>query len=878
MQPGTVEITQGTIHSLPDRKLLRSRLFAIATATVLAALFVYFTCDYVALLFQRRQQQPLTENFARELNTFIVRYYTDSVRNLATREETAIVCAGAAPRDNPELLRVLNTARGVLDVALVYVMDAGGTVVGCSTAPGEVSLTGNTYDFRPYFTRAMAGTPWIFPAIGVTTHVKGVYFSAPVYGLDKNKPIGTAVIKTKATVFDEYFATLPGGMEALLLSPDGIVFSSTKQHWLFRAALPIAPDRLDEIKGSRQFSGQSLARLPFSLLRSTVSYNGIRATVAVRSLEIGGWRIATLTPLPFPWLAVVFLWGVILALGSLVTVIVLNAHREQQLTGQVRAGQDASNRAHAAHRDSVLELETIFSTSLVGIVLVRDGQIANTNKRMGEMFGYDRDELIDTEVRQLFSGRRAFRRFVRRHLHQLMDSNIEQVEYDLRKKDGTLIPCTLSGKAIDRANLARGTVWVVEDISRRKAAERELEQARSAAEAASVAKGQFLANMSHEIRTPMNGIIGLANLLLHTGMPEKIRKGHLELIRRSAIRLMTIINDILDFSKLEAGRFELEQRPFDVRGMLREVMEPMAPTARRKGLQLKMDVESAVPGQVLGDQTKVMQILTNLVDNSLKFTRKGFVHLEVRREMGNRDQSPLLLFRVADSGIGILPAYWDKVFESFSQADSSHSRKFGGTGLGLSISKGLVELMGGRIWFESEPGKGTCFFFTLPLAVSAENLPLQQDTAATCYWQDLPQGQGGRILVAEDEYINTVLIGALLTQAGYRVTTVRSGREAVEAWRGGVFDCILMDIQMPEMDGYEAVARIREAEVVTGEHVPIIAMTAYAMSGDRHKCLLAGMDEYIAKPIDGTLVLRLLRQFLPTAGIQQSVAREDKAS
>ncbi len=848
---------------------MRFRLIAIAVSVSLASLFVYFACDHIALLFQQKQQRPLVDNFARELNRFIVQYYSDSSKSLAAREETVAVCVGNSPGDSAELQRVLDTARQLLNASLVYVMNSEGQVVSFSSATAIEDLTEKYYGFRPYFTQAIAGFPTVFPGLGVTTDVRGVYFSAPIYAVGQGQPpVGVAVIKANSTVFDDYFSTLPNKIEALLLSPDGIVFSSSRKQWLFGAALPVTPDRLEAIKRSRQFGDQNLHVLPFSLRQSIVEYNGMRATVALRSLDIPGWQIALLAPLPFPWLEVVLLWSVIVALGALSVNVVLNAARERRLAGQVRAGQEESDRAHAAHQASVQELETIFSTSLVGIVLVRDGLITNANKRVDEMFGYGRDELIGNSVRCLFAGRRAFRRFARRYLHRLMESNIEQIEYDLKKKDGTLIPCTLSGKAIDRTSLVRGTVWVIEDVSRWKTTERELMEARSAAEAASLAKGQFLANMSHEIRTPMNGIIGLVNLLLHSDMPEKIRNNHLELIRRSARRLMTIINGILDFSKLEAGRFELEYRSFDVRGLLREIVQPMEPTARRKGLQLQMIVDPAVPALIVGDQDKLMQVLTNLADNSLKFTRKGFVRLELRYEPGRQDLPPALAFSVSDSGIGIPAAYRDKVFESFAQVDSSHSRRFGGTGLGLSISKGLVELMGGKIWFDSETGKGTTFAFALPLMEHSEGPP-SADTTTACNWRNLPKGRKGHILVAEDEYINTVLINALLDQAGFRVTTTRSGIEAVEAWRGGGFDCILMDIQMPEMDGYEAVARIREAEAATGEHIPIIAMTAYAMSDDRHKCLAVGMDEYIAKPIDGPLVLRLLNQFLAAADFRQ---------
>ena len=878
MQHRTADISHQLNQPLRTNVRLKIRLIGIALGTFLASILVIFACDQIALLLYRQQQQPITENLARELNTFIIQSYAHSVIKLAARDEVVHVCVGKAATDNPTLLRILNTAQGVLDMSLVYVMNTEGTVVGCSNTSDEMSITGHNYRFRPYFIQAFAGTPHIFPAVGVTTNAKGIYFSAPVRRSEDDKPIGVMVLKTRSTAFDAFFASQRGGLEILLLSPDGVIFASTREPWNFRTALPIAPDRLRELKTSKQFSDYDLAPLPFSLEHATIDYQGARTTIALFPLQIEGWRIATLSPAPFPWVAVFLLCCTFLSLGTLTAIIALNAHREKQLTGQVLAGQETSNRATAAHRASVLELETIFSTSLVGIILVRNGQIVNANKRMVEMFGYTLAELLNSNVRGLFSGRRAFRRFVRRHLHLLMDSNIEQVEYDLRTKSGTLIPCTISGKAIDRSNLARGTVWVVEDVSRRKAAEQELEQAREAAEAASVAKGQFLANMSHEIRTPMNGIIGLTNMLLRHDLPEGPRE-HLELIERSAIRLMTIINDILDFSKLEAGRFEIEQHSFSLRDLLREIVQPMEPTLRRKGVQFKMTIDPAIPDCIQGDQTKVMQVLTNLIDNSLKFTRKGCVDVEVRLEQQDSSSPASLLFKVADTGIGIIPAYHDKVFEAFSQADFSHSRQFGGTGLGLSISRGLVELMGGRIWFDSEPNRGTRFYFTLPLPAPPANGANSPACTAAFRWEgDLPpQGRGMRILVAEDEYINTILISTLLEEAGYHVTTVRNGREAVAAWREGDYDCILMDIQMPEMDGYEAVARIREAEAFDA-HIPIIAMTAYAMSDDRQQCLDAGMDGYIAKPIDGVLVLQLLRQHLPVPDAHHPVVAPSEPS
>ncbi|MDD2465504.1 MAG: ATP-binding protein [Desulfobulbus sp.] len=841
---------------------MHRRLLTIAVATFCAVILITYGGDQLNVYFNRLNQKPITGKLCYELNTFIIDRFRHAAADLAQNAEVIDVSSGRTQVDNPDLRRVVDTAQGALHVAFVYVMDTTGRVVGCSKGSNGETLTGEQYPFRPYFYHAFGGDPYFYPAVGVTTRKKGFYFSCPVYGAEKGKPVGVLVIKTRSESIDTFFTGPKDKVEALLLSSDGIIFASTIQEWSFKTAWPLSKKRFQEIINSRQYGDNLLTPLPFSLKEDLISYQNKRYCVQMQPLTRDGWTILTLMPVPFPWAVILLLNSVVLSIGVLCGLLVVHSHNEEQLTDQVIAGKRTSRRAEKQRHHSMLELESIFSASLVGIILVRDGRIVNTNQRMSEIFGFSRREIVENDIRQFFPERQAFRRFVQQHLPLLTQGDVEQVEYTLKRNDGIHIPCTLSGKAIDSNNLALGSVWVIEDISRRKSVELELERAKKAAESANIAKSEFLANMSHEIRTPMNGIIGLSNLLLRDKLSD-LQRDHLSLIHRSAIRLMTIINDILDFSKLEAGRFEVERNPFFLIGIFQEIIQPMEPTAKRKNIRLEYQVESNVPKTIVGDQTKLMQVLTNLVDNSLKFTREGqvLVHVSVRQAPGTG--SWVLLFEVADTGIGIEEEYQKHVFDSFTQADSSHSRRFGGTGLGLSISKGLVQLMGGEIWFESVPGRGTRFYFTLPMD-SPEIQPSSfcQQGFATDHLLAQPMGHGKRILVAEDEYINKILIRTLLKQAGYQVAVVNNGREALEAWRGGVFDCILMDIQMPEMDGYEAVDRIRQGEK-ENEHIPIIAMTAHALRSDRQKCLDSGMDDYVAKPIDGNAVLHLLRQYLP---------------
>ncbi|GFO59897.1 histidine kinase [Geomonas silvestris] len=423
------------------------------------------------------------------------------------------------------------------------------------------------------------------------------------------------------------------------------------------------------------------------------------------------------------------------------------------------------------------------------------------------------------------------------------------------------------GKLIDGFNQMLGEIESRDQVLQQyheeleeKVAQRtqELTSAKEAAEAASRAKSQFLANMSHEIRTPMNGVLGMIDLLLRSDLSDKQQR-YAETVRSSADALLGIINDILDFSKIESGKMVLEDTCFNPRSVLDDVLSLVAETAQRKGLGLSSHVAPQVPEAAGGDPWRLRQVLLNLVSNAMKFTETGEVAVSVDLEE-EQQESLLLRFSVSDTGIGIPQGVQARIFEQFSQADQSMSRRYGGTGLGLTIVKQLVEMMGGRVGVVSEVGKGSTFWFTVRLRKSRDaELPTLTGTLATQSTFS-PQAtqvaeDAPHILLVEDNPVNQEVGLAMLEGLGYQATLAHNGAQALELLSRGSYDLVLMDCQMPELDGYEATRRIRSGEQAAAalsgapaQRLPVVAITAHALVGDRERCFEAGMDDYLAKP------------------------------
>ncbi|HEX5364394.1 MAG TPA: DAHL domain-containing protein [Gallionella sp.] len=488
-------------------------------------------------------------------------------------------------------------------------------------------------------------------------------------------------------------------------------------------------------------------------------------------------------------------------------------------------------------------------------VIDMQGHITYVNQSLVAVSGYWQEELLGRDYRRIYSGD-PDDEVLRDMQATLLRGQVWHGQMLNRAKDGH--PYWVEATAVPFMDATGSTyqhVLICTDITAQKEAEHEAMLAREAAEAASKAKGDFLAVMSHEIRTPMNGIIGMTDLALDTDLSD-IQRQYLSLVKSSADALLVIINDILDFSKVEAGKMVLEQVPFDIRELSDATTRLLAVRAAEKGVAVVARLDDGIPAVLLGDPGRLRQVLTNLLGNAIKFSRQGEVTLRMRL-LGRSGNKARLRIEVADQGIGIPAEKQVSIFEAFSQADASVTRQYGGTGLGLAIASQLVTAMGGQLGVESEVGRGSVFGFEVEFSISDAALV---ESGAMVSHPSLPTAMMGmNVLLAEDNAVNQKLAITLLERWGNRVTLANNGREAVELSREQSFDVILMDIQMPEMGGFEATRLIREREARSGRYTPIVAMTANAASEDRQRCLDAGMDDYIAKPIAAAQLLALLQ-------------------
>jgi PAS domain S-box-containing protein len=505
-------------------------------------------------------------------------------------------------------------------------------------------------------------------------------------------------------------------------------------------------------------------------------------------------------------------------------------------------------------------LDRLLEIAPIGILtLDAAGRVLDANDRALALFETNDHGLLGTSLAQRFP--EAVRGEVRVWLLAGAGGDVASPAriWERRRHDGGRQFLEATARSIEEG--AASLVLVLHDVTARLLTDEELARVHLRAEEATRAKSRFLANVSHEIRTPMNIIVGMVDMALDTEVTAQQRE-YLELARRSTESLLALVSDILDFSKIEAEKLELEAVGFGLRASLEPMLRSFAVRAEQKGLSLVTEISPAVPEDLIGDPSRLQQVMANLLGNAVKFTESGFVTARLTSET---DATGAVLLRVAvtDTGIGIAEENLAAIFDPFEQADGSTTRLYGGTGLGLSICRRLVELMGGRLWAESRPGEGSTFSFTARLRRGPEpRLAAPAKSAEDAREAD----RHLRILVAEDNAANQLYVRRVLEKNGHSARIVATGQEALEALEADAFDVVLMDVQMPEMDGLQATSAIRAAERGTGRHLPIIAVTAHAMRGDEERCLAAGVDAYIAKPARPRELLALIERVVPPRG------------
>jgi PAS domain S-box-containing protein len=503
-------------------------------------------------------------------------------------------------------------------------------------------------------------------------------------------------------------------------------------------------------------------------------------------------------------------------------------------------GMNASLRKEFADKAKAEDaFRTIFDTSPIGIALLDPSlRFVAANRAMQDLHGLGKERLIGNDPVELewFGSRAELAHF----LGVCTGEGIDQREVTFRHgRAGTRVGL-LWVRRVEMRGVYHALCFLL-DITGRKQIEEELKGAKITAEAAAKAKSEFLANMSHEIRTPLNGVLGLSSFLEEEELPDSVRELG-TLIRTSGEMLRRVIDDVLDFSKIESGKLELENELFYLRESLEWSLGIFQKNALEKCLTLQLAIADDVPAYVRGDATRFRQVLTNLVSNAVKFTDKGSVRLSVKVETMDLSASVCVLqISVTDTGIGIPKERADRLFQSFTQVDASTNRRYGGTGLGLAICKRLVEMMGGDITVSSQVGVGTTFAFSLPLALGQAPAVEREGVSAGT--------RSRRILVVEDNAVNRVVITRMLERMGHEVVVAENGETAIQQVRMSDCHLVLMDVNMPELDGLEATRRIRGLQH-PASRMPIIALTASAMLEDRNKCLDAGMNDYLSKPVD----------------------------
>ncbi len=755
----------------------------------------------------------------------------DLVSSYADRPSLVAALAGGDTEtlDDPTVLEHIRNLRSHrAGITGTFVATVDGTVVAVD--PPSPGVVGRNFSYRdwfagvqatggPYISEAyrttLAGEPLVVAAVDYVRAPSGepLGIIAAVYSLDAVRSYATDLAEAQGIelqVTDQRGTLLSAG------GGQGLV-STTGDHRVV--------DALSGNSGIDQADGAVSAWAP---------------------ARAAGWTVVASIPEAHAFTGLRDVERLQLGTAALVVLIVLAGVAALQRSRRGRSAAELLSRAREHELSGVLAAssDAFISIDTVGVVTA-------WNSRAEKLFGWPVEAAIGSKLSDLIippERRVSLATSLARHLSENPSVGTgKRIEITAQRREGGTLPVEL---AVWPHQDGGGYSAFVHDISDRLAAQRALETARDAALSGSRLKSEFLANMSHEIRTPMNGVIGMSELLLRTDLdPEQ--RSFADTVRSSAESLLTVLNDILDFSKIEAGKLDVESVDHDVRRVVEDTTALLVAQAQKKGLGLTCVVYPEVPAMVQGDPARLRQVLNNLLGNAVKFTATGEVSLVVGLARAEHHGLPveLLELEVTDTGIGIDPSALERLFEAFTQSDASTTRRYGGTGLGLAISRQLVELMGGELTVRSVLGAGSTFTVRLPLVPSASGGQTEApSTKKAATGRLAPNGR--TVLLAEDNVVNQMVACATLEHLGYAVDVVADGAEALAALALSSYDAVLMDCQMPEMDGYAAVAalRLRERDM-GGRRTPVIALTASAMASDRDRCLSAGMDDYLSKPL-----------------------------
>ncbi len=743
-------------------------------------------------------------------------------------------------RKYKDLFLQIETMKKSIGASVVFLLDPAGEIV-LSSAYDKGKVLAGSNAIRPYFKDAMRGKIGFYGAIGGITGTRGFYFSSPVLSDGKIKYV--LVGKFGIKEFDKIFerASVNGG----LLTPDGVIFCSKNREWIIRTLFKMEEKKLKTIKDSRQFFGRGIGKSLFSDFEKKLKLNGNPVSLIYDNSVPGGWVVFSLKYvkniscpiilLPLFFFIIIF---EVLIYSSLYN---FKKRRETQ-----RKYDETSDRFRYLFQSA---LDSIFILDAKGIIV--DINYAGLLK-----LGFSKDELIGNHFKRIVDKKSI--PTVDKHIRIIENDFDTRFEFKAIKKSGSKILIDCAAVLLkNRFGETESYFAFCHDISKQREFENELKKAMKDAKNANRAKSEFLANMSHEIRTPMNAILGFTDIMKDSPLG-KDQINYLNIIKESGRSLLHIIDDILDFSKIEAGKILFENVDMDIRKIVNDVINMINIGMNRGKVKIFNFIDINIPPVVKGDPLRLKQVLINLLSNAVKFTEKGDVKLEVKlyRKNGNMVS---LYFGVSDTGIGIPKEETDKLFKPFSQIDSSSSRSYKGTGLGLVITSGLVKQMGGEIKVKSSAGKGALFYFVLSFEksrkISGQNN--RRKERLKMEW-DFDPGDH-KILIAEDQKVNSMLLDYILKKEGFKTVIAEDGKEAVECVEKERFDLILMDIQMPEMDGIEAAKRIKKMK---NGNIAIIALTADAMKGDRERFIESGMDDYLEKPVERNVLLQTIRRWI----------------